>query len=237
MTTSNFDLLRERRAQLGEPEPDLSNPLRPLFQGAILGGLFLGITLAATGLVFFLSRAIADEIRQLSGIQTRFNALQERIVKERTTRSGVEKQANDLVSAFLTIQSGSALLEDLRRRAPKGVQFTAIKVNSNQTNQVILKGLAYEPNAFARINALQLDIKRSPLFNPDQVVVVKSMRDPQAVQSSSRPTMAAPVAPVTFEITAGLRSNSAPALLSIFRSLGSEGMVVRLQKLQSEGFF
>jgi type IV pilus assembly protein PilN len=237
MTTSNFDLLRERRAQLGEPEPDFSNPLRPLVQGTIFGSLFFGITLIATGLVFVAGRATSDEIRNLSGIQTRFNALQERIVKDRTTRSAVEKQANDLVRAFLSIQSGSALLEDLRRRAPKGVQFTEIKVDSNQNSRVNVKGLAYEPNAFARINVLQLELKRSLLFIPDQVVIIKSNRDQQGAQNNSGPTNVGQAPPVVFELTASLRSNSTPNLLSLFRSLGSEGMAVRLQKLQKEGFF
>ena len=239
MTPSHFDLLRERRSQLGEAEPDFSDPLRPLLQGTLLGGVFTGLAIVGSGLVVLLSRTTADELRQLSGIQTNFDALQAQIVKERTTRKTIDNQTNQLVRGVVAIRSGSALLEDLRRRAPKGVQLTDVKVDDNQKGSLVLKGLAYDPNAFARVNALQLELKRSPLFNRDQVRIVKSQRDSaQNVASVSRTsTYQNQPPPVAFEITAAFSENSASSVLSILQSLNSDGMVVRLKTLQRQGFF
>ena len=64
MTGSHLDLLRERRAQLGLPEPDTSDPLVPLLKGAVLGGALVGVALLVSGSMLALNRSTLAELER-----------------------------------------------------------------------------------------------------------------------------------------------------------------------------
>jgi type IV pilus assembly protein PilN len=230
MTVSDLDLLRERRAQLGLPEPDTSDPLVPLLKGAVLGGALVGVALLASGLMMLLNRSTAAEVERLTPVQGQFDALQAQIKAQRGQRLAIEKASTDLAQALVAVRSGSALMEDLRRRAPQGVQFTEARVEGDLLR---LKGLASDPGAFARINALQLNLQRSPLFDPKKVVLVKANREEP--KNQPQPGDVAPIPPVLFELTVGFRPLSGGGDLATLRLLGADGMATRLQKLQREG--
>ncbi len=230
MTLSDLDLLRERRAQLGLPEPDTSDPLVPLLKGAVLGGALVGVSLIAAGLMVLLNRSTAAEVERLTPVQGRFDALQAQIKAERSQRLSIEKASTDLAQALVAVRSGSALMEDLRRRAPQGVQFTETRVEGDQLR---IKGLAADPGAFARINALQLELQRSPLLDPKKVQLIKANREEPKTQA--QPGTPAVVAPVLFELTAGFRSQGGGRDQATLRLLGADGMASRLQKLQQAG--
>lgn len=230
MTVSDLDLLRERRAQLGLPEPDTSDPLVPLLKGAVLGGALVGLALLASGVMVLLNRSTAAEVERLTPVQGRFDALQAQIKAERSQRLAIEKASTDLAQALVAVRSGSALMEDLRRRAPQGVQFTEARVEGDQLR---IKGLSSDPGAFARINALQLDLQRSPLFDPKRVQLIKANRE----EPKNQPQQGAPVVvvPVQFELTAGFRPQGGSSDLATLRALGADGMATRLQNLQRAG--
>ncbi len=230
MTVSDLDLLRERRAQLGLPEPDSSDPLVPLLKGAMLGGALVGVVLLASGLMMLLNRSTAAEVERLTAVQGRFDALQAQMKAQRTQRLAIEKATTDLAQALVAVRSGSALMEDLRRRAPQGVQLTEARVEGDQLR---LKGLASDPGAFARINALQLDLQRSPLFDPKKVVLVKANREEP--KNQPQPGAPAGIAPVLFEMTVGFLSQAGGSDRATLRALGATGMANRLQKLQQAG--
>lgn len=230
MTVSDLDLLRERRSQLGLPEPDTSDPLVPLLKGAVLGGALVGVALLASGLMMLLNRSTAAEVERLTPVQGQFDALQAQIKAQRSQRLAIEKASTDLAQALVAVRSGSALMEDLRRRAPQGVQLTEARVEGDQLR---LKGLASDPGAFARINALQLDLQRSPLFDPRKVVLVKANREEP--KNQSQPGAPVTVAPVLFEMTVGFRPQAGSGDQATLRALGAGGMATRLQKLQRAG--
>lgn len=240
ITTGELDLLRDRRALLGIPEPDTSPPLVPLLKGTALGGTLVGAALVASGLMALLSHSTAADVERLAPVQGRSDALQAQIKAERSQRLAIEKASTDLAQALVAVRSGSALMEDLRRRAPQGVQYTEARVEAEQLR---LKGLASDPDAFARINALQLNLARSPLLNPKTVRLIKANRDepktpsPQTSPQQTPPTSASPVGipPVLFELTAGFKPRAAGVDLATLRELGADGMAMRLQKLQRVG--
>jgi type IV pilus assembly protein PilN len=237
-TASNLDLLRDRRDQLGLPEPDAGDPLRPLLLGAALGGALVGVVLLAAAGLALLNRSSAAELQRLTPVQGRVEALQARIKEERSRRVASEKTSRNLAQALVAVRSGSALLEDLRRRAPSGVQFSETRV---ERDQLRLKGLAADPDAFARINALQLALMRSPLLEPGRVVLIKASREagtsqtgPAAPSDSASSASAVP-GPVLFELTARFRPAGGGADLATLRSLGADGMAARLQTLLRAG--
>lgn len=230
MTFSDLDLLRERRVQLGQPEPDTSAPLLPLFQGAVLGGALVGAALLAAGLMVWLNRSTTAEVARLSQIQGRFDALQARIQAERTQRQAIEKASTDLARALVAVRSGSALMEDLRRRTPQGVQLTDARVEADTLR---LKGQAFDPRAFERINALQLGLQRSPLLAPPSIRLIKASRE--EAKAPSQPGAPTPVPPVSFELSATFLPRARGTDLSTLRQLGADGMAARLLQLQREG--
>lgn len=234
----DLDLLRERRIQLGLPEPDTSDPLVPLLKGAVLGGALVGVALLASGLMLALQRSAVAELERLAPVQARFDALQAQIKAQQRRRLEIEKASADLASALVAVRSGSALMEDLRRRTPQGVQLSAVRVEGEQLR---LKGLASDPGAFARINALQLALMRSPLLEPGRVVLIKASREagtsqpgPAAPSDSASSASAVP-GPVLFELTARFRPAGGGADLATLRSLGADGMAARLQTLLRAG--
>jgi type IV pilus assembly protein PilN len=102
-------------------------------------------------------------------------------------------------------------------------------------NQLELKGKADDPLAFSRINAYLLELKRSDLFEPDSVTLVRSERNNQPNQAN--PGLRIPGQPlsVTFGIHASFATLSPKQQLLLLERLRSEGMARRLQLLQKEG--
>jgi type IV pilus assembly protein PilN len=113
------------------------------------------------------------------------------------------------------------------------VQFTEVKVDPTVLH---LKGRATDPQAFARINALQLELQASPLFQPQGVRLVKANRDDAPAGSAAGVGPGSRGRePVVFELSAAFADR--PALLdgAQLRALGAEGMAQRLLLLQRAG--
>ncbi|MEB3307503.1 MAG: PilN domain-containing protein [Cyanobacteriota bacterium] len=234
MSSGDLDLLRERRTQLGLPEPDRGDPLVPLLQGSLVGGALVGLVLLAAGLLVLFNRSGSAELERLAPVQARSDQLQARVRAERNQRQTLEKASADLARALVAVRSGSALMEDLRRVAPQGVQFTDARVEGTMLR---LKGQAADPRAFVRINALQLELQRSPLFDPGKVALVKASREASKADAQGQKGVAGPgaVEPVTFELTAAFREAGDADDLATLKRLGAEGMALRLQSLQRAG--
>ena len=230
MTEDSFDLLKERRGRLGEEEPEASNPRRSLVRGALVATALVGATGVGWAVVASLQRSALTELERLTPVQARYDQLKNQIIIERKKTDELEKQNNKLVKALVAVSSGSALMEELRRRTPRGLQFSEL---IQEGNSLRLRGQAKDPGAFARINALQLQLQRSRLFNPNQVSLIQARRDngkeanPPAANVSSEP--------VQFELTAAFSQAGINGDLTNLRELGATGMAKRLQMLQRQG--
>ena len=130
------------------------------------------------------------------------------------------------------MRTSSALLTDLQLRTPQGVQLTSAVV---QGRNLVIKGKAHDPMAFGRINALLLELKRSDLFDPATVTLVRSERaaSPNQGQAADRSPLL-PV-PVGFEINSTFAMLDPKQQLTVLQKLRSDGMARRLQLLQREG--
>jgi len=89
-----------------------------------------------------------------------------------------------------------------------------------------LSGLAADPQAFRRVNALSLSLGRSPLFQPGSIKVVKLSRDGMEAK---------PGEPVAWQLKAGFATLAAAQQLRLLQQLGADGMARRLQILQRAG--
>ena len=227
---AGLDLLQETRSDQPLQEGPWVDWRPPLRRGAAVGAaLVAAMALAAAGLAA-LQVSNRAEIARLLPVQAMADGLQARLQRQRRQLRLLQRGNQALADGLVAVRSGSALLEDLRRRTPVGVQITELRVEPTMLH---LKGRAADPQAFARINALQLELQASPLFQPDGVELVKANRD------GASDSAAAPVErgrqPVMFELSAAFAER--PVLLdgAQLRALGAEGMAQRRQMLQRAG--
>ncbi|MFM7734025.1 MAG: PilN domain-containing protein [Cyanobium sp.] len=227
-----LDLLRERRLELGIDSMSALASLRErlLRRGALIGVGLLGAAALISAGVFLRHRYVQGELARLAApIEAEFKALSE---SNASRDAAVRKQLvtnRQLADALTTVRTSSALLTDLQLRTPDGVQLSSAEARGSS---LVLKGQSADPMAFGRINALQLELKRSPLLDPRGVSLVKSER---VAQQDERQKLAGLTPPVTFEINGPFAPLEALRQLEIMRKLGAEGMARRLQILQKEG--
>ena len=229
---SQFDLLREKRQELNLPEPAEASiqGRRWLVQGVVIGAALVGVSLGVGVLVFLRALMVSSAIEDLSNVEAEVQLFETLLSARRAKLNGVTKANQDLVKGLLAVRSGSAVLRDLQMRVPEGIQLTSAVAEGTGYR---LKGLSRDPQPFARINALQLQLKRSPLLDPNSITLVKASREAGA---ASTPQAQAVLAPVNFEIQVNFRPPISPlAEKQILTQLGSEGLVRRLDLLQKEG--
>ena len=229
-TISQFDLLREKRQELNLPEPVAvaAQGRQRLVQGVAIGAALIGLSLGVAVLVLLRALMVSAAVDRLGTVEAEVQLFETQLTSARGKLKGVENANADLVKGLIAVRSGSALMRDLQLRVPAGVQLTAA---TEEGNGYRLKGVSRDPQAFARINAFQLQLKRSPLLDPNGVTLVKASRG--AVETKS---FAAGSGPVSFELLVTFRPQiSPPAEKQILTQLGADGLVRRLNLLQQEG--
>ena len=237
MSPPILDLLRERRKELGQ-ESMVSALLdrRPLLlRGALIGAIVLGGSVLATALVLLRFQYVRMQTAQLTRFEAESTQMQAEMAASRAKLDQLMAANRNLTEGLTTLRTSSALLADLQLRTPEGIRLQSAEAEG--TN-LVLKGQALDPLAFARINALQLELSRSPLLQAKGVALVKLERVPPSEAPAGPAGTATPApspATVRFELSGPFATLPPARQLSVMRQLGSEGMVRRLQLLQAEG--
>ena len=112
--------------------------------------------------------------------------------------------------------SSSALLAELARITPQGIQ---LKTMSALGSTMTLKGEAFDPSAFIRINALQLLLQKSPFF-----------KSPVRLQRAARQQDG-----VNFDLTADFRPSQSPEIVARLAPLGAVGLASRFKRINEAG--
>lgn len=226
MSSTPFDLLHQKRQELGLATPAEAAALtrNTLLKGVAVGAVLLGVSLGIAALLAVRSAMQAARLAQLETVEAEVEQFETRLQGERTTLTQLNTANQDLVKGLIGTRSGSALMRDLQLRVPQGIQLTEA---TEKGGALTLKGTARDPQAFERINALQLDLKRSPLVDPNRVRLVKGSRQLQPTSSTGT---------VEFELMVGFRPDIPPAAeKAILEELGSDGLARRLAVLEQEG--
>lgn len=219
------DLLRQRRLERGlSPEADPLPATRSwLLQGVVFGVVPLLLVAFAMAWMGWRQAQVARQLDGLQGIPIQVKSLESQALKLRSKVSAIERSNQGLAKGLVAVSSGSALLAQLAKITPQGVQLTDLQV---QGNKLVLKGVANDPQAFRRVNALSLLLARSPLIKPDSAKVIKLSRE-QAT---------APVAgPVAWDLTASFATVPVARQSDVLQELGADGMARRLQMLERAG--
>ncbi len=231
MTSTPFDLLREKRQELGLPDPvEASRQSRQsLIKGGVIGAAVLGVALGVAALVALRGWMVAGQLDRFATVEAEAEQYETRLRADRAKLNGVESVNKTLVDGLLSVRSGSALLRDLQLRVPQGIQLTEAK-EQDDGKTLLLKGIARHREPFGLINALQLQLKRSPLIDPNGVTLRRASRIEAAGQQP------APSRDVSFELNLRFRPAIAPAgEKQILEQLGADGLAQRLTLLQREG--
>ena len=220
---SDGDLLRQRRLERGLPAA--AEPLVParglLLRGAAIGGgLVVAVVVIWVGLRWRQAQ-LELQLQGLRGIPVQVQTLEARALVQRRKLSTIQRSNEGLAKGLVAVSSGSALVAQLAAITPQGVQLTDAQV---QGGSLKLKGVAADPQAFRRVNALTLLLAESPLFEAKGVKVVKLSRDP-----------AKPGAPVDWDLTAAFATLPHNQQVRLLQKLGAEGLARRLQILARAG--
>jgi type IV pilus assembly protein PilN len=241
-----LDLLREHRQQQGQQPFSAVLETRPalIWRGMVIGGLVLGVSLGACALLVIVHQMLRGREAEMAGFAQQANQLREGVSREGALVGSLRSANQQLVSRLSNVRSSSALLADLQARVPAGVQLTKVEVLG--PTEVRLEGIARDPVAFGRVNALELVLRRSPLFQATGVTLEKVERVPEEefeIRPPQPPTVSTPPQPikvllpsaVKFQMKATLSPLAPDKLLEVMDSLKAEGMVRRLERLQREG--
>ena len=229
-----LDLLRQRRESLGVDSLAEALADRPslLRNGALIAAATVGTVLGALALVFVSHQVVKARMGELVQYEGEANALRAELQGRQARVQALVDANRRLADRLTNVRTSSALLSELQLRTPEGVQLLSAAAGEEK---LVIRGRADDPLAFARINAMQLDLKRSPFLIGDQLVIDKLERENEATTPEDPRRRRGLPPPVVFSITAPFARLQPQQLLEVMRSLGAEGMVKRLQLVQSEG--
>ncbi|MFM8936147.1 MAG: PilN domain-containing protein [Vulcanococcus sp.] len=228
------DLLRQRRLERGLPAdaPALPAALRLVLQGGSLGLALLLLVLVPWLLLLWWGQQRALGLAQLSAVPASLQSLEGRLRLERSQLKRVDDRNAALARGLVSATSGSELLTQLAAITPAGVQLSALSVSGETLN---LKGLAVDPGAFARVNALGILLGESPLIQASAVKVVKLSREAPAAAGAGSAATPPTLAPVRWELSATMARLKPAEQLAVLQRLGADGLARRLQTLVALG--
>jgi Tfp pilus assembly protein PilN len=179
--------------------------------------------------VALFSLQVRERIAGLEPIEMQANALKAQVTGQRQKLDGLTSSNKAVAKQITNMATSSGLLTTLQLLAPAGIQLESVDV---QPTGLVVKGKAEDPNAFSRINALQLSLASSPLLVADSLQI-KRVDRPNSTAQNSNQNEPAPF--VTFVMSGGIAQMTPQRQLLLFQQLGADGMAQRLRWLQAEG--
>ncbi len=230
MLPGSLDLLHQRRLERGLPPegPALVSARRLLLIGAAAGLGAVGAALLVWAFLGMRQGQVSAELDGLRAIPAAVRGLEAKAQASRLRLRKLQASNGALAKGLVAVSSGSALVTELAAITPEGVQLTEAVVTGSALQ---LKGVARDPEAFRRVNALLLLLKQSPLFVAESVQVLKLARDPEAGGTAAKG--AVPL--VAWELAAEFAQLSPAAQRSLLQRLDADGMARRLQVLARAG--
>ena len=236
-----LDLLRERRSTLGIEaiSATLAQRKTLLQRGVLIGMILLGSMLGLWTLLLLQRALLRSQIGQLEQFEGQAAELQAQIAARKKKLGAMKNTNQELSQALTSGRTSSALLAALQLNTPVGVQLLSV----DTTNDLLIKGQAFDPLALVRINAFQLKLQGLAFFDPKAVQLTKVERQPSVAQAARRfgsgpeltPEPTPEAGPLAFEIRAPFASLDAEQQLALLQQFGSDGMARRLNLLRSEG--
>ncbi|WP_114993841.1 pilus assembly protein [Synechococcus sp. UW179A] len=218
------DLLRERRLELGLPEPAGPwQPMRPLLlRGALIGGAALLVSLGSIVVIGRLESQQQQQLQVLSPFEQRVQLAEGRLRAAKQRGATVRKDNLKIAEQLLAVPAGSPLLVQLGLVTPAGVQLEDVSAQNDLIKVSGKVGLGGQPGPLERVNALQLALERLPISQTNGVKVLKVTRDDGEAPS------------VRFSLDWSLDATAKPSLQQL-QQFGATGLVQRYRLLEQKG--
>ena len=216
------DLLRHRRVELGLTAAP--PPLRPawvvLGMGAGIGTVVVLIVLIVYWQLLNRERALQQTVARLTPLEQRLAKARSRLQKATTSAAKLEQDTARITAQLVSLRSGSAFLEQLRRVTPGGVKLQSVAV---QPDQLSISGLA-EPSSVAggleQINAFALNLESLAAIPIDGAAIQKA-------ETSN-------AASTAFSLRVRVDPSVKPTPQQL-RDLGAVGLAARFELLKQKG--
>ena len=218
------DLLRERRLELGLPEPAGDwQPMRSLLlRGALIGGAALLASVASIVVMGRIESQQQAELQVLQPFEQRVRSTEGRLRTARQRVASLQKDNLKIAEQLVSVPAGSPLLVQLSRVTPVGVQLEDVAVQNDQIKVSGRVGFGGTPGPLERINALVLMLERLRISKLNGVKVVKVLSDDSEVPS------------VRFSLNWALNPSAKPSIQQL-QQLGATGLVQRYRLLEQQG--
>ena len=218
------DLLRERRVELGFPEPAGSwQPMRPLLlRGSLIGGASLLVSLGSIVVIGRIESQQKQQLQLLSPFEQRVQSVEARLRTAKQRVATVRKDNLQIAEQLVSVPAGSPLLVQLSRVTPAGVQLEDVSVQNDLVKVSGKVALGVQPGPLERVNALQLALERLPISQKNGVKVLKVTRDDGEAPS------------VRFSLDWSLDPTAKPSIQQL-QQLGAVGLVQRYRLLEQQG--
>ena len=218
------DLLRERRLELGLPEPAWPwQPMRPLLlRGALIGGAALLVSLGSIIVIGRIESQQQQQLQTLSPFEQRVQSTEGRLRSTKQKAATVRKDNLKIAEQLVAVPASSPLLVQLSRVTPAAVQLEDV---SAQNDLIKISGkvaLGGQPGPLERVNAFQLALERLPISKKNGVKVLKVTREDGEMPS------------VRFSLDWSLDATAKPSLQQL-QQLGATGLVQRYRLLEQKG--
>ena len=219
-----FDLLRERRIELGLPaQPARFVPARLLLRrGALLGGAALLIGVVLTAALNWQGQQQQQQLESLAPLAQRLTAAEAQLRRLRTKTAAVNKDTIRIAQQLVAFPGGSPLLEQLRRVTPVGVQLQELSVGEAQIQLSGRVQIGDNPGPLERINAFALSLSQLPITREQGAKVMKITRE-----DGDDPA-------VTFSMDWALNPKVRLSLVQL-QELGAIGLAERYRLIEQRG--
>ena len=218
------DLLRERRLELGLPEPAGDwQPMRSLLlRGALIGGAALLASVASIVVMGRIESQQQQQLEMLSPFEQRVQLMEGRLRTAKRKVATIRKDNLKIAGQLVAVSAGSPLLAQLSRVTPAGVQLENVAVQNDQIKVSGRVNIGGAPGPLERINALVLGLEQFPTSLPNGVKVMKVTREDGEAPS------------VNFSLNWSL-DPSAKLSIQQLQQLGATGLVQRYRLLEQQG--
>ena len=219
---SGLDLLRPRRQELGLPPnpPPLRSVQRLVLPAAALGITLVGVVMGLQGLALMREAALQRELDRWRPMELQMNGLKEKMQRIQNRAKTLDADTAGIAARLVSIRSGSALLEQLRRSMPETVRLQSVAV---QPAQLQMKGLAQGHGAtegWQQINALMLNLEALSVVSEDGPQLQKAKAEQGGLVSFSLDVRLDPAIKPTPEQLRDLGATGLARRLLLLRQLG-----------------
>ncbi|PSO50032.1 MAG: fimbrial assembly protein [Cyanobacteria bacterium SW_9_44_58] len=255
MYSLDVDFLKKRREDQ-RPQFEKKTLDEPTFQSApsiegnfpLIIGLVVGIgAVVAMGGFWFITTQqtarVQQKINQLEQKLSQAQSKQQQVTQKREELKQAETNLKALANIFNQIKPLSAILEDVRDRAPSNVQIKSFEQSTNESgNQTFtLEGVA---STYEAVNYFSLTLQRSPFINPRTVNLqtanktnlnIELINDTPETGGEQDEEALSPTQVINYQISFEVNDKPASELLEPLQEQGATGLVTRIRTLEEKG--